>query len=128
MKLLFCEDCGDIVAPCNVRNSCRYCACGRHAVWLEGDGEDLSEDFANVCDTYWTLSAPDGEAQRAWILHVSPDILAAAREGDSQAGDRIFRQMGAAIVRMRPGDAPSSRWSPALPAGGRAANTPLRPY
>jgi hypothetical protein len=118
MKLLWCEDCGDIVAPYRIRYDQRFCVCGRHAIWLESDA------IVRVCDTYWNRSVPVGGEQRAWVLHIVPDPAprpdASAEGGPAQlvtarGEDAPFGRLRAFAIRLRPGEAADSGWALTLP-------------
>ena len=84
MKLLFCPQCGDVVA---LRSDSRTCTCGASA------GHYIHSVVAEVRGPCLVLSFPDHEfvaAVRAQILHGDPKSIAAFPDRQKQVRDRAF--------------------------------------
>jgi hypothetical protein len=127
MKALFCQDCGDIVAPLPQAMKPRYCLCSRHAVWWL----DPRAGVLRVCD----LMSPDcdgvpsAEGPRAFVLGFTnrwlqaPDGLKADDyKAIIEAHDDyyLFKRLGSVAVRIRPGESGDTRWA-ALPSTEEAS-------
>ena len=122
MKLLFCEMCGDIVAPHRLANKPRDCACGRHAVWWV----DPSSGVLRAHDRQGRSSgdlAGWPHVAKAWIIGLHNSFL--AYPGNHSAGTigailegtpdtYIFKKWGSCVIRIRPGESGDTRWA-ALP-------------
>lgn len=120
MKALFCQDCGDIVAPLPTARKPRHCRCTRHAVWWE----DPQAGILRVCD----LASPDcdgqpGKEARAYVLGFTnmwlraPDSLKADDYQaiiDSHDDYYLFKRLRSVAIRIRPGESGDTRWA-ALP-------------
>src|SRR5690348_7334890 len=77
MKLLYCEDCGDIIAPWPKANRPRYCDCRSHAVWWV----DPDKGILRVCATSGHPEvvkayngAPAGDP-RAFVIGITNALL-----------------------------------------------------
>jgi hypothetical protein len=138
MKLLYCQECGDIIAPDAKALVTRRCRCHRHIVWWE----DPERGIIRVCDSLGhpevvkeMNGAPQGRP-RAWLLgitnrllfHPCPGPLSAdevERVIDAHENYYMFKTTRSLIVRFRPGQSSDSAW--ALPPDWEArygANSP----
>lgn len=115
MKLLFCEDCGDIIAPWREANRPRDCRCGRHAVWWVNP----STGVLRVCDRQ---GRPNGwpNRARAYVLGITNALLymhgnmTAEKVGqaiDAHEDFYLFKQWRSLIIRIRPGESGDTRWA-----------------
>ncbi len=131
MKLLFCQDCGDLVPPSPKDFERRWCRCQRHIVWWR----DGAAGILRVADTHWgqiternrRLKAegklPEGALlweARAFVIGIHNGLLTSSRsfftadaiaeiiEGtpDSYA----FKRLRSLIVRIRPGESSDTAW------------------
>ncbi len=114
MKLLYCQDCGDIVAPFREARKIRNCVCGRHAVWWE----DPLGGVLRAHDRQGREGWPGKEA-RAWVLGVTNTFLEFPWTMKAEDVDQVidahgptylFRQRRNCIIRIRPGETGDTRW------------------
>lgn len=128
MKLLFCEDCGDIIAPHRVDRQPRWCRCKRHAVWWE-DGQkgilrlwDVIEGPREARDGIWYPRYP-----RAYVIGLTNYLLGwegqigadAVREMiDAHSDFYLFKRWRSLVIRIRPGESSDTAWA-RLPEGTR---------
>lgn len=129
MKLLYCEDCGDIVAPHNRALRVRRCECSRHAVWWT----EPQRGILRVCDCSGSKGfsqvkgGPPFGNPRAFVigltnalLHFPGDATPCAFEVqrliDAHPASYIFKQTRSLVIRIRPGDSSDTAWAP-LPEG-----------
>jgi hypothetical protein len=124
MKVLFCQECGDIIAPYRQNMRARFCDCGRHAVWWRDGSTGLisAHDIhnANAPDPYAIPRVP-----KAWILGITNSFLhfpmfeMSAEDIqaiiDSHSDYYMFKTRRTCIVRFRPGHSSDSRWETKLP-------------
>lgn len=120
MKLLYCEQCGDIISPNRGNFKPRWCECKRHAVWWV----DGSRGILRVHDIEGpTDQGPSHYNQRAWVLGVHNQFLqweggyGTSRDMidtilDATPDTYLFKQVGSVIVRIRPGKSNDTGWSP----------------
>lgn len=116
MKSLYCQDCGDIIAPYPRELEPRFCRCKRHAVWWV----DPSAGVLRVCDTLGRDGQP-GRA-RAWVLgftnlwlqNPAEDLTADDYREIVEAHDDyyLFKKLGSVAIRIRPGMSSDTRWAP----------------
>lgn len=116
MKLMYCQDCGDVVAPGLRNREPQRCACRRHSVWWENGGAGVLrlEDHANR-----TLPYP--ARPRAYVIGLSNSILREPREGlnaeivqeliDRHPESYLFKQWRSLIIRIRPGESSDTAWA-----------------
>lgn len=119
MKLLYCEDCGDIRAPLPVAHKPVFCRCGRHAIWWE----DPRAGIARVCDT---RGRKDGAyagwpgVARAYIIGLTNLFLGAdklttaadyAEIVEAHDDSYLFKRYGSVAIRFRPGESGDTRWA-----------------
>lgn len=122
MKALFCQVCGDIVAPFREVRKPRYCRCEMHAVWWE----DAAKGIVRVCDTQGheqlvvTRNGRPLGAPQAFLLGFTnlwlsmPGTLEASDYADIVAAHEpsyLFAKMKSVAVRFRPGETGDSDWS-----------------
>jgi hypothetical protein len=127
MKAIYCELCGDIVAPYGDHKP-RKCACGRHAVWWEDGAKGLIR-VADLRGTPEEVRAVGGKPlgdPKVWILGITNALLSYPGRGtpssdevqrliDEHPDSYLFKTTRSLIVRIRPGQSGDSAWS-ALPA------------
>lgn len=124
MKLLYCQDCGDIVAPFPQARKVRYCQGGCHAVWWE----DSDRGILRVCVTYGhpevikrTNGAPAG-LPRAWVLGLTnmllffpsdrtPNAEEVQEIVDAHEDYYIFKKTRSLVIRVRPGQSSDTAWA-----------------
>lgn len=122
MKLLYCQDCGDIVAPWPKANEPRDCRCGRHAVWWLNPFTGV----LRVCDRQ---GLDNGWPKRASAYVLGITNLLLGMDGnmtaekvqaaiDEHEETYLFKQWRSLIIRIRPGESGDTRWA-ALPASGQ---------
>lgn len=124
MKLLYCEDCGDIIAPFRQARKARWCVCERHAIWWENPATGVlrvhdSQGFKDGPSTGWPYTA------RAWVIGMTnlflgyPDNLGAQDIQDiidAHEDYYLFKKLRSVAIRIRPGESGDTRWA-ALPEG-----------
>lgn len=127
MKLLYCEDCGDIIAPYRQASKPRDCICGRHAVWWI----DPQRGILRVCDRH---GAENGWPFKpgAWVLgitnlllHMPGDMTAEKVEQaiDEHEEYYLFKRFRSLIIRIRPGESGDTRYAP-LPDQSEKSHAP----
>jgi hypothetical protein len=116
MKLLYCQDCGDITAPWPQANKPKYCRCGRHAVWWVHP----SAGILRVYDKYGNEGQPiEARAYvlgltNAWLLasdHVDWTGDKSIEIADQHPESYLFKTRRHCIVRFRPGESGDTRWA-----------------
>lgn len=130
MKLLFCESCGDIVAPLDTPNFPRWCSGGEHAVWwvdpargilrlYERDGR-YDPDTENGGHTWSRKRSP----HRAFVLGLHNGLLTYPSGLSRESIDAIigatpdsylFARQRSLIIRIRPGETSDTDWAEVLP-------------
>lgn len=119
MKLMFCQECGDILAPFADANKPRWCCCGRHAVWWidPRTGAIRLHDKKYPVSEGWKYPA----RPRAYILGITNSFLNCPLECigateiaeiiDSHNDYYLFKRWRSCIVRIRPGEADLTAWA-----------------
>jgi hypothetical protein len=79
-KLLYCQECGDIIAPYRKERKVRWCVCGRHAVWWENSWAGI----LRVHDSWGKDGQPS--AAMAYVLGLT-NVWLGMPEGTNWAGD-----------------------------------------
>lgn len=128
MKLLFCQDCGDIIAPYPQPRAPRYCRCLRHAVWWE----DPQAGILRVHDARNHPREQEGHSQhwpsvpRAYVIGLTNTLLQYPdRFGpitaetvqemiDSHGDNYLFKRWRSLVLRIRPAESNDTNWA-ALP-------------
>lgn len=117
MKLLYCQPCGDILAPYAESRRIRYCRCGRHGVWWI----DPEQGILRVVDQ----EQPPEEGRRyvpqprAYVLGVMNSFLIeeTLNEGvigillDALPDTYVFKRWRSPIIRIRPGESSDTGWA-----------------
>lgn len=124
MKLMFCEDCGDIVAPSRTALRVRWCDCGRHAVWWE----DPRLGKLVLHDLHGGAVRPDSiydgfpkNGPRAWVIGLHNAVLTEALNAEDtkrhieMAEGYLFKLRGSLVIRLRPLESNDTRWSSTVP-------------
>lgn len=115
MKLLYCQLCGDIIAPYREALSPRKCVCGTHAVWWK----DVDKGILRVCDTRTSNGWPvHAEAYVIGLTNIFlgwPDgreMTAAVTETIIDAHEKhyLFKQRRSPVIRIRPGESGDTQW------------------
>lgn len=109
MKLLFCQSCGDIVAPFSKDNVPRWCDCHRHAVWwIDGQRGVLRvHDIGATCNAAYVLGVSN-----SFLMY--PDEITAtviSKLHEDMPETYLFKRIGSPIVRIRPGASSDTAWS-----------------
>lgn len=125
MKLLFCQDCSDIVSPLPVADEYRRCRCGRHALWWSDPAAGTLRLFDAYCPPKWIEEHKYPTRPRAYVLGITNALLAYPGEGmskeivqqlvDEHPETYLFRQQRSLIVRFRPGATGDTAWAATLP-------------
>jgi hypothetical protein len=137
MKLLYCQECGDIIAPFPMPRHPRFCRCALHAVWWEDPKRGILR--LHEVGARWRPKNPDyhggPDAQpgwqrkqtehRAYVLGLHNQFLGYP-SGHSKESIRgiieatpssyIFRTQESVIIRIRPGESNDTDWAEELPA------------
>lgn len=121
MKLLFCEICGDIIAPYRRPMLPRFCGCKRHAVWWT----EPRAGILRVNDT----REPAGRMPRrpkVYVLGITNLLLSCPLQSldasvitdiiDAHEDHYLFRRWRSPIIRIRPGESNDTGWAP-IPDG-----------
>lgn len=125
MKLLFCQECGDIVAPHRRDRNPRFCECQRHAVWWE-DGR------AGVLRLYDAATPPKvieerryPSRPRAYVIGLTNALLGYEGQSlnadvvqqliDSHSDYYLFKRWRSLVIRIRPGESGDTAWAARLP-------------
>lgn len=114
MKLLFCQSCGDILAPLRKDLAARWCRCNRHAVWWV-DGQ---RGILRLHDRY-------GENDAAYVLGINNDFLSCPHRitaqdvkdiNDATPDTYLFKRIGSPLIRVRPGESNDTAWESNVPS------------
>ena len=115
MKLMFCQDCGDLVVPAPRDGVKRLCQCGRHGVWWK----DGAAGVLRVEDTRYEPTA--SWQPRAWVIGLDNDVLTTQTTLNSGRAysallDQcpewyLFKRYKTLVVRIRPGESGDTRWA-----------------
>lgn len=118
MKLLYCQICGDIIAPFRGNLKPRWCLCERHAVWWV----DGTRGILRVYDKEGpTVAGPAHYNQMCYVLginnhflHHPGDINAeVVKQLDVECPDSyLFKRWHSPIIRIRPGYSNDTGWAP----------------
>jgi hypothetical protein len=125
MKLLYCEDCTDIIAPFPQPRKTRACRCGRHSVWWEnpGTGELRLHDRLTAPEIIRARKYPG--TPRAYVigltnalLHHQGQMSAEAVQGmiEGHRDHYLFKQWRSLVIRIRPGESSDTAWAAELPS------------
>ncbi len=127
MKLLYCEACGDIIAPYRVANKPRWCACERHAIWWVNPYAGEVRLFDREAPLGWIEQHRYPRRPMAYLLGITNLLLNDPNQGmsaervqamiDAHDDYYLFKRYRSLIVRIRPGEADSTAWAAALPEG-----------
>jgi hypothetical protein len=114
MKLLFCQECGDIIAPFGEANRPRWCICKRHAVWWENPQTGVLRVHDARGRDGWPIAA------RAWVIGMTNLFLGYPESLDADAIQAIidahddyylFKRQRSVAIRIRPGESGDTRWA-----------------
>lgn len=124
MKLLYCEPCGDIIAPFAEALRVRWCRCGRHAVWWENPYSGVLRLWDKVHGPAMLRDKrPYPREPRAYVIGLTNLLLHRVgpinAEVVQQMIDRhedyyLFKQWRSLVIRIRPGESDDTGWA-ALP-------------
>jgi hypothetical protein len=126
MKLLMCEECGDIISPHRGVNNVRWCECKRHAIWWA----DPKRGTLCVWDSW---DGPDMIARgrkypvkpRAYVIGLTNSFLQWDGQIDADAiveiighhdDTYLFKRQNSVAIRVRPGETNDTSWAK-LPYG-----------
>jgi hypothetical protein len=120
VKLLFCQECGDIIAPHHEELTPRWCTCGRHAVWWLNLG-------TGTLRLHDRLSARDIEERhyparpRAYVIGLTNALLMYSGEAlnadvvtaliDAHDDSYLFKRWRSLVIRIRPGESGDTAWA-----------------
>ncbi len=125
MKLLYCEDCGDIVAPSPKREGVRKCRCGNHAVWWDNP----SSGQLRVCccvghpEMVKALKGEPHVSPSCWVigltnlllhfpLNRTPNAEEVQEIIDKHPDSYIFKQTRSMVIRIRVGQSGDTAYAP----------------
>lgn len=116
MKLMFCQDCGDVVSPSLKNHEVRWCMCGRHALWWE-NGATGDIRLHDAVDK----QLPYPKRPRAFVLGIANSLLTSPDEKmtsssvqiliDAIPSKYVFKMVRSLIIRIRPGESSDSAWA-----------------
>lgn len=136
MKLLYCERCGDIVAPFRLPGKPRFCAGECHAVWWLDPGRGVLRLYENSSTAAWSPKAPGrdfdaiGKAwlrkrspHAAWVIGLHNGFLKTDPLGkatiraliEATPDTYIFRSWESLLIKVRPGESNDTDWAENLP-------------
>lgn len=109
MKVLYCTDCGDILAPYREDGIPRKCRCGRHAIWWRDGGRGLASawDRDGVFDAAWILGITNAFLGHRAVEMSAEDVQAII---DAHPDTYMFKTRRTCIVRIRPGRSSDTLW------------------
>ncbi len=123
MKLLFCLQCTDIIAPLPTPNVPRYCQCGEHAVW-----------WIDPVKGVLRVWSKHGARDKAFVLGLHNRFLTMAENADPKVSIKVlleetpayylFKTWDSPIVRIRPGGSSDTAFADELPDGAKAERVP----
>lgn len=121
-KLLYCENCGDIIMPFPSRRVPRWCRCERHAIWWTKEGFVRVYDKLDIgakepaCFVMGLLNTflKIGRHDDPWPDVTEPEKV---RKIIQALGSeyQIFKDWQSVIVKSRPGVIPQIQYSKELP-------------
>lgn len=125
MKLLYCQACGDILAPLATARTPRWCRCGAHAIWWENPALGV----LRLYERDGRYDPPDGREHtwsrkrsphRAYVLGLHNGFLAYGHEAipellASTPSTYLFKTANSILVRIRPGESNDTDWADTLP-------------
>ena len=119
MRLLFCQQCGDLRAPVAEARRPRFCACGRHSVWWA----DRMNGMLVICDGWGQQEErpgyPRGRMAYAWEIHLADEMLRAPvavadpptiAKVMSIESEALLRLAESPAIKYRPGETDDSSW------------------
>lgn len=119
MKLLFCQDCGDIIAPHPQADDPRWCRCERHAVWWT----DPRKGILRLHDRQYPPSKgwKYPGRPRAYVIGLTNALLHCQTEGltaetvqqliDRHDDSYLFKRWRSLVIRIRPGESGDTGWA-----------------
>lgn len=118
MKMMFCQECGELVVPSRHDMRPNRCYCGRHAVWWRNGPKGLiSFNDKQKSDP---REIPEGWEPRVWLIGVTNLFLQYPGETMTttditdiiEAHDDyyLFKRQKSCIIRVRPGHSSDSQW------------------
>lgn len=126
MKLLFCQECGDIIAPLPVNNQPRWCRCKRHAVWWVNGAAGVLRLYDRESGPPMALEQRSYPARpRAYVIGLTNALLGYEGEAlnaavvqklvDLHDDSYIFKRWRSLVIRIRPGESSDTAWATELP-------------
>lgn len=124
MKLVYCEACGDILAPHRKPRQARSCNCGRHTFWwtdipgnLEIHDRERQVDADGDAIVGWRPKAFVLGIHNQWLLHpLAPTPMLETQAICAAAEGYLFQTYGCPVVRLRPGYSRDTKWVQEVPA------------
>lgn len=139
MKLLYCEDCGDIIAPYRQADRPRWCLCGRHAVWWVDPARGVLRLFDSEPDNLIERGDRLYPKRRphAWVIGLHNEFLQMPFGHDAESiktiidgtpDSYIFKRWGSLVIRIRPGESGDTGWArPPVGPGSSPADPATAP-
>jgi hypothetical protein len=130
MKLLFCQACGDLVAPNPTARELRRCRCQRHTVWWENpftgvlrihDAQSSWFSYENHPEIRRRAPSP---APAAYVIGLHNGLLSYEHRHDSESirclieatpDSYIFKTLRSLVIRIRPGESNDTAYAEELP-------------
>ena len=113
---MWCEECGDIVAPYRQNRRPRACQCGRYSIWWENS-------FTGVVRVYdahqrgwrgcavWVVGLANSFLSH--VGRVTPDITQGLL--DEIPDSYLFKRQNSLVIKFRPAETSDSAFASALP-------------
>jgi hypothetical protein len=126
MKLMFCQECGDLVVPYPEPEQYRFCRCKRHAVWWHNPhaGVLRIHDAAHKAEPeFGPRGAHMPRSPRAYVIGLSNMIFGfpgnmtaefVQEMIDAHEDSYLFKRYRSLVIRIRPGESGDTGWA-ALP-------------
>lgn len=127
MKLMFCQDCGDIVVPAPAAGEVRRCRCMRHACWWQNP---VSGEFRVHDASFRPIEPRKGSryefnppVPRAYVIGLTNSIFRFDGQMTAEKVQEIiddhddyylFKKWRSLVIRIRPGESGDTAWA-ALP-------------
>jgi hypothetical protein len=119
VKALYCQVCGDIIAPFREANRPRPCRCGRHHVWWVDPFTGILRihDAERANAERWAPHAFVIGMTNAWLGHENEWLTREDyRAIIAQHRDTyLFKTLESVAIRIRPGTSNDTAWADALP-------------
>lgn len=139
MKLLYCEQCGDLVVPSGTPKQARLCRCTRACIWWEDPAAGKLVVYSvSGPSSVSVIGLHNGLLTEPFHSHREPSTEGGcerrlipgdtiARLIDETPGSYLFKQVQSLVIRIRPGYSSDTRFAgeeEAAPVYAKAARLP----